>query len=107
MKILFTLPLLLLIGLVGDAETQAPPLMDGQAAHPYRLSVNVDLVVLNATVRDRKGHVASDLGEQNFEIYEDGVRQSIRLFRHEDIPVTVGLVVDHSGSMQRKLPDVI
>src|ERR1019366_1578996 len=36
-----------------------------------------------------------------------GVRQSIRLFRHEDIPVTVGLVVDHSGSMNRKMPDVL
>ena len=73
----------------------------------YQLSVNVDLVVLNATVRDQKGRVAADLREQDFEVFEDGVRQSIRLFRHEDIPVTVGLVIDHSGSMRPKLASVI
>jgi len=54
-----------------------------------------------------KAGFASDLREQDFEVYEDGVRQPIRVFRHEDIPVTVGLVVDHSGSMRRKLTDVI
>ena len=48
-------------------------------------------------MRDGKGQPASDLREQDFEVYEDGVLQSVRLFRHEDIPVTVGLVVDHSG----------
>jgi VWFA-related protein len=69
--------------------------------------VNVDFVVLNATVRDGKGRFASDLSEQDFQVYEDGARQTIRLFRHEDIPVTVGLVVDHSGSMRPKLADVI
>ena len=101
------LPLLLLIGLVGGAEPQAPAPAEAQSPHPYQISVNVDLVVLNATVRDGKGRFASDLREQDFEVYEDGVRQTIRLFRHEDIPVTVGLVVDHSGSMRPKLADVI
>jgi VWFA-related protein len=69
--------------------------------------VDVDLVVLHATVLDRQGRFVSGLGERDFEVYEDGVRQSIRLFRHEDIPVTVGLVVDHSGSMLPKLSEVI
>jgi len=73
----------------------------------YRISVNVDLVVLDAAVRDRKGRPVSNLREQDFAVYEDGVRQPIRLFRHEDVPVTVGLVVDHSGSMRQKLPHVI
>src|SRR5581483_9009920 len=73
----------------------------------HRMSVNVDLVVLHVTVRDQKGKLASDLREQDFEVYEDGVGQSIHLFRHEDVPVTVGLVIDHSGSMRRKLPEVI
>ncbi|HUI59262.1 MAG TPA: VWA domain-containing protein, partial [Steroidobacteraceae bacterium] len=90
---------LLLLGFVAGAEGQETP--------PYQISVNVDLVVLHATVRDRKGGFASDLREGDFGVYEDGVRQSIRLFRHEDLPVTVGLVVDHSGSMHRKLADVI
>jgi Ca-activated chloride channel family protein len=100
-KIVAALPLLLLFGLVHSAEPQAPPSGDD-----YRLSVSVDLVALQATVHDRAGGYVSDLREQDFEVYEDGVRQSIRLFRHEDVPVTVGLVVDHSGSMRRKLDHV-
>ncbi len=89
----------LLICAVGAAAPQAPP--------PFRISVDVNLVVLNATVSDRVGRSASDLRMQDFSVYEDGVRQDIRLFRHDDIPVTVGLVVDHSGSMRHKLAEVI
>jgi Ca-activated chloride channel family protein len=96
--------LALLMSLGGQAQARLP-VHDSQ--QPFLVSVNVDLVVLNATVSDRKGHFVSDLREQDFEVYEDGVRQSIQLFRHEDIPVTVGLVVDHSGSMRHKLADVV
>jgi Ca-activated chloride channel homolog len=78
----------------------------GQDAQTYQLSINVNMVVLNATVRDQKGRVAADLREENFEVFEDGVKQALRLFRHEDIPVTVGLVIDHSGSMRPKLASV-
>jgi VWFA-related protein len=69
--------------------------------------MNLDLVLLHATVRDRQGLFVSDLREKDFEVYEDGVRQRIRLFKREDTPVTVGLVIDHSGSMRPKLNDVI
>jgi len=62
--------------------------------------------VLPTTVRDGQGRLVSDLRKQDFEVYEDGVLQRLRLFRHEDVPVTVGLVVDHSGSMQPKLAEV-
>jgi VWFA-related protein len=68
--------------------------------------VDVALVVLPATVIDRQGGFVSDLGEQNFEVYENGVPQRIRLFKNEDIPVTVGLVVDHSSTMGSKLAEV-
>jgi VWFA-related protein len=98
----FILLLLLLTGLVlnGEPQTQA-------SGDDYRLSVSVNLVALQATVHDRNGGYVSDLREQDFEVYEGGVRQSIRLFRHEDVPVTVGLVIDHSSSMRGKLPQVI
>ncbi len=101
------LPLLLLTGCVSVAGPQIPPASAAQEPEEFRISVNVDLVVLHAMVRDRNGRFASDLREQDFQVYEDGVRQAIRLFRHEDTPVTVGLVIDHSGSMRRKLDDVI
>ena len=100
-------PMLSLVALPGKAGPQASSSGDADATQPYRISVDVGLVVLNPVVRDRSGSFASNLSEQDFEVYEDGVRQSIRLFRHEDLPVTVGLVVDHSASMGRKLPEVI
>jgi Ca-activated chloride channel homolog len=78
-----------------------------QAAEPFRISVNVDLVVLHPTVRDGKGRFASDLHAQDFEVYEDGVRQTIKFFQHEDAPVTVGLLIDHSSSMRHKLGEVV
>jgi VWFA-related protein len=101
------LALVFLIGVAGHASSQASASTDGQEPEPFKIAVNVDLVVLQATVRDHKGSIVSDVREQDFEVYEDGVRQSIRLFKHEDIPVTVGLVIDHSGSMHHKLPDVV
>jgi Ca-activated chloride channel family protein len=70
------------------------------------ISVNVDLVVLHATVGDRKGRFASELQQRDFQVYEDDQRQRIELFQHEDVPVAVGLVVDNSGSMRPKQPDV-
>jgi len=106
-SIAFAFGMFLLIRLTGQAEPQVLPIREGQDQESYRISVNVNLVVLYATVRDREGRFVSDLREQSFEIYEDGVPQPIRLFRREDVPVTVGLVVDHSGSMRSKLPDVI
>ncbi len=79
----------------------------GKDEGPYRISVDVDLVVLHATVTGRRGHPVSGLREGDFQVYEDGVPQQIALFRHEDIPVTAGLVVDHSGSMRRKIREVV
>jgi VWFA-related protein len=100
-------PLALLIGLAAGAQSAVAAAGKGQDPEPYKIFVDVDLVVLHPTVLDRKGVFVSDLRERDFEVYENGVRQSIRLFRHEDIPVTVGLVVDHSSSMLPKLGDVV
>ncbi len=69
--------------------------------------VDVNLVVLNVTVADRGGRIVDKLPESAFQISEDGVAQHIRVFRREDAAVAVGLVVDNSGSMLRKLPDVV
>ncbi|MGD0500517.1 MAG: VWA domain-containing protein [Bryobacteraceae bacterium] len=100
------LPFLLLIVLAGYAGDQTPPARQDRAPGPFRISVDVALVVLHATVSDRQGGFVSNLGEQDFEVYEDGVPQRIQLFRNEDIPVTVGLVVDHSTTMRPKLAEV-
>ena len=100
------LPFLLLIVLTGFAGQQAPPAGEDHDPGSFRISVDVALVVLHVTVSDRKGGFVSDLREQDFVIYEDGVPQHIRLFRNEDSPVTVGLVVDHSTTMRPRLAEV-
>jgi len=73
----------------------------------YTIRANVDLVVLRATAQDHKNILVSGLNQEDFQVYEDGVRQTIKYFSHEDVPVTVGLVVDNSGSMKSKRHDVI
>lgn len=99
------LPVLLFI-LSGFAASQVVQPSHDRDQENFRISVDVDLVVLQATVRDREGHTVMELGQQDFQAFEDGRLQAIRLFRHEDTPVTVGLVIDHSGSMREKLADV-
>jgi Ca-activated chloride channel family protein len=71
------------------------------------IRVNVELVVLHATVQNRRRAFVPGLGKENFHVYENGVLQRIESFSHEDVPVTVGLVVDNSGSMAQKHRDVI
>lgn len=92
--------------LSGFATAQVAPPGNGRDQENFRISVEVDLVVLPATVRDHAGHTVLGLAQRDFEVYDDGALQPIRLFRHDDAPVTIGLVVDHSGSMQEKLSEV-
>ncbi len=63
-------------------------------------SVESDLVVVHVAVKDTKGQPLSGLTKDAFSVLEDGRPQPIRFFTSEDAPVTVGLVVDNSGSMQ-------
>jgi hypothetical protein len=86
---------------------QPPAAIDHADAEQYRISVDVRLVALQAVAHDKQGRFISDLTERDFEVYEDGVRQSIRFFRHEDVRYSGPGVVDHSGSMRMKLTEVI
>ena len=63
-------------------------------------------MVLHAIVSDRQGKLLSTLDRDAFRIFENGTPQEIKLFRHEDIPVSLGIVIDGSGSMLQKLPRV-
>ncbi len=60
------------------------------------------LVVLHTTVVDRNGHLVTNLPREDFNVFENGVQQQIKVFRREDIPVSMGLIVDNSGSMRDK-----
>ncbi len=60
------------------------------------------LVVLHATVVNKSGHLLTDLTQKAFHVYENGVEQPIKKFIREDVPVSMGLIVDNSGSMRTK-----
>jgi Ca-activated chloride channel homolog len=63
---------------------------------------DVDEVLLHATVVDDKQHIVTNLDKGDFTVLEDGKPQTIISFRHEDIPVAMGIVIDNSGSMREK-----
>jgi Ca-activated chloride channel homolog len=60
------------------------------------------LVVLHATVLDKNGHLVTNLPKSAFQVYENDALQSIKDFKREDVPVSMGLIVDNSGSMRDK-----
>ena len=60
------------------------------------------LVPLNVTVADKGGHLLTNLPQSAFQVYENGVLQQIKLFKQEDVPVSMGLIIDNSGSMRER-----
>jgi Ca-activated chloride channel family protein len=87
----------------------AQPLPPGQSADSgagQSIKVDVNLVVLHTTVLDDRGKFAEGLKQENFRILEDKVEQKLAVFKREDVPVSMGLVIDNSGSMRDKRPRV-
>jgi Ca-activated chloride channel homolog len=99
--------LLFLIAVSSRAWAQEPAPVPTRPGDEYTIKVNVDMVVLGAIAQDHKNTLVSGLNQDNFRVYENGVLQPVKYFSHEDVPVTVGLVVDNSGSMKSKRHDVI
>jgi Ca-activated chloride channel family protein len=60
------------------------------------------LVPLNVTVSDKGGKLITNLPQSAFQVFENGVSQQIKLFKREDVPVSMGLIIDNSGSMREK-----
>ncbi len=107
---------LLALGLVpgafGQQQPPAPPPpapaqpQTQKSGQGYRIKRAVDMVVLPATVVDNRGQFVPGLTAENFRVYEDGVEQKLALCTQQDIPVSMGLVIDNSGSMRDKRPEV-
>jgi hypothetical protein len=83
---------------VGPNAAQEPESENGT----FVFHKQVEEVVLHATVVDDKQRIVTSLDKGDFNVYEDGHPQTITSFRHEDIPVAMGIVVDNSGSMREK-----
>jgi VWFA-related protein len=96
--------LLALSGRATSRQANAPNTGD---TDEYKISVDVGLVILPVTVTNRKGEFVPNLAATDFQVSEAGRPQQITLFRPEDVPVTVGLVVDNSGSMGAKRSEVV
>jgi VWFA-related protein len=94
---------------VRSPDAEAPPASTGQPLRKegegYILHTDVEEVVLNATVLQGT-QLVQDLKKENFQVAEDGVKQNIISFQHTDLPVSIALVVDNSGSMSKKRPAV-
>jgi Ca-activated chloride channel family protein len=81
-------------------QNQVPA--QGQQGGNYSIQRDVNLVVLHASVVNERGQFVPGLKEDAFRVFEDKAEQKISVFRQEDVPVSVGLVIDNSGSMREK-----
>jgi len=90
-----------------DAEPPANPASGPlhKEGEGYILRTDVEEVVLNATVLEGS-RIVQDLKKEDFQVFEDGAKQNVISFQHTDLPVSIALVVDNSGSMSRKRPAV-
>ena len=77
-----------------------PPVSETVGQDRPLFTADSDLVVVHATIKERSGDYVTGLTRDAFAILEDGRPQNVQLFTSEDAPVTVGLLIDSSGSMQ-------
>ena len=63
----------------------------------------IEVINLNVSVTDGRGHYSTDLVQKSFSVYEDGIKQELSLFTHENLPISLALLIDTSASMDEKL----
>jgi len=101
------LALLLIFPIVHAPAFQDPGADRQQHPGEFKISTDVLLVLLDVSVKDSKGGYVSGLSKDDFHVYENGIAQKLTVFSSGDEPVTVGLVIDESGSMRSKHDQVI
>jgi Ca-activated chloride channel homolog len=77
-------------------------IMNAQDDGPAIFKADTRLVVLHASVLDHSGKLITTLPQTAFKIFENGAEQKITTFRREDVPVSMGILIDDSGSMRGK-----
>jgi Ca-activated chloride channel homolog len=78
-------------------NTPARPIGDGQSVH-----IDVELALVNVTVTDPYNRLVTGLDLDNFRVFEDNVEQEVVTFSSEDVPISIGVILDLSGSMSNK-----
>ena len=72
--------------------------------HPERRSaLDVDLALVNVTVTDPYNRLVTGLEQDNFRVFEDNIEQEMVTFSSEDVPISIGVIFDFSGSMSNKI----
>jgi Ca-activated chloride channel family protein len=104
---LITMCVLLLANSTSKAQSSRVTNLSPRTNESYAISVTSELVIVPVNVTDTSGNVVSGLTEDSFHVYDERQLQSLALFQQENTPVCVGLIVDHSGSMETTLPSVI
>lgn len=99
-RLLFTLTAGAALAAYAASGQQQPPKPEEHSVPLF--TSNTRLVVLHTTVADKSGHLITDLPRTAFTVYENGVTQQIQSFKREDVPVSMGLIIDNSGSMRDK-----
>ena len=79
-------------------DTPGQPIKRDQAVH-----IDVNLALVNVTVTDPYNRLVTGLEPDNFRVFEDNVEQEVVNFSSEDVPISIGVILDHSGSMANKL----
>ena len=83
------------------SQAQAPP---RATPRPPVFGTGIEVINLNVSITDARGRYVTDLTKNDFAVFEDGVRQELSIFNHEDIPISLVLMIDTSASMDEKLP---
>jgi Ca-activated chloride channel family protein len=94
------------LALAQNPPARPPQPPAGEQEDTPTFTAETNLVVLHASVFDKSGKLLTNVPESAFHVFENGVEQPIKNFRREDVPVSMGIVIDNSGSMRDKLPKV-
>lgn len=97
---------LLMAAVLFGQEKLSLPTPPAPPAEPTVFRLDTRVVVCHATVVDRSGHLVTTLPQDAFKVFENGAKQEIRMFKREDLPVSMGIVIDNSGSMRNKIAQV-
>jgi len=84
------------------AQQIKPPSPASEDQETAIFTSDTNLVVLYASVVDKNGKLLTTLPQSAFKVYENNVEQPLKVFRHEDVPVSMGILIDNSGSMRDK-----
>src|SRR5215475_8226178 len=89
--------------MIARAGRRSPQQNSADKKQNQTLKVDVDLVLVNATVTDQLNRYVSGLESKHFQIWEDKIEQKVEYFNAEDVPISIGIIFDVSGSMKDKI----